>query len=261
MTDLLSLSAGGWHCHGGQILGDREEQQDDLAAATAMIDGEKGLILVLADGMGGHRGGALAARLAVEGAMRGFLTSQGEVPGRLLHALEQANAKIAAAKSKTPALAGMGCTLVLAALAGERLWYLSVGDSLLLHAEDWRVWRLNEDHSLSPMVDALVRQGDLTPAQGARDPRRHQLRSALTGEPIAMVDAPAEPIRIPDRGRVVLASDGLAAAPHEAVSAILSNQEAPKVQAEALLAAARTGKTDHLDNTSLIVCARDTSQS
>ena len=109
---------------------------------------------------------------------------------------------------------------------------------------------------MAPLVDELVREGRLSREEGARDPRRHQLRSALTGEPVSLVDAPETPIEIPPGARLVLASDGLNAAPHEAVSAALSSGLAPDRQVEALLRAARAGRSDYLDNTSVIVCAR-----
>ncbi|MCI4645012.1 MAG: protein phosphatase 2C domain-containing protein [Hyphomonadaceae bacterium] len=256
MTKTLSLSCDGWQCAGAQILGDRAEQQDDFAGAEIELEGQTGLILALADGMGGHAGGALAAQLAVEGAVAGFRAAEGRVHMRLHAGLARANQAIAEARHEgTSALRDMGCTLLLVALAPGRAWYLSVGDSLLLQAEAWRLKRLNEDHSMAPLVDALVREGSLTREQAAHDPRRHQLRSALTGAPVALVDAPEEPIELPREGCLVLASDGLVAAPHERVSSVLGTPAPPEKQAEGLLQAARAGQVEHLDNTSLIVCA------
>ena len=257
MPETLSLSSAEFSCAGGQILGDRSDQQDDLGGRPVDMDGVPGLFLALADGMGGHAGGALAARLAVEGALEGFAEPRRSVPARLRAALARANQAVGDARAANPsALYGMGCTLVLAALAGGKAWYISVGDSLLLLAEGWRLTRLNEDHSMAPLVDELVREGRLSREEGARAPRRHQLCSALTGEPVSLVDAPETPIEIPPGARLVLASDGLNAAPHEAVSAALSSGLAPDRQVEALLRAARAGRSDYLDNTSVIVCAR-----
>ena len=258
MARVLSLHCSEVACAGAQILGDRDEQQDDLGGGVSEIDGEPGLFLALADGMGGHAGGALAARLAIEGALTGFAAPRRNTPARLRAALATANQAIADAKAEQPLqYSGMGCTLVLAAITGGGVWYLSVGDSLLLLAEGWRLRRLNADHSFAPLVDEMVREGRLTREQGARDPRRHQLRAALTGEPIAMVDAPDEPVSFPPGARVVLASDGVEAAPHDAVSATLGADMPPDQQVQALLDAARQGRAQYLDNTSVIVCARE----
>ena len=257
MAETLSLSSSDFTCAGAQILGDRKDQQDDLGGRPVEFDGTPGLLLALADGMGGHAGGALAARLAVESALEGFTEPRRSVPARLRAALARANQAIGDARAERPAiLNGMGCTLVLAAMVDGKAWYISVGDSLLLLAEGWRLSRLNADHSMAPLVDELVREGRLSPEEGARDPRRHQLRSALTGAPLSLVDAPDEPIEIPPGARLVLASDGLNAASHDAVSATLSSGMATEQQVEALLRAARDGRSEYLDNTSVIVCAR-----
>ena len=160
---------------GGQLLGAREAQEDELGfidGSTLDPDGQHPVAIV-ADGMGGHAGGEMASRLAV----RAFIDAyglEGAPAGRLRAALDAANRAIDDAIRENLSLDGMGATLVAAAVTADGLEWISVGDSPLYLYRRGRLKRLNEDHSMAPVIEAL-RESD--PADGPRDePERAPLR-------------------------------------------------------------------------------------
>lgn len=249
----LFLEAGGWSLSGGQILGDRLEQQDRIGGSVIQVNGKEALLLLLADGMGGHDRGADAAEIAVERAKAAMEDAEGSVPDRLRTGLQSANTAIKDAAGLDDV---MGATLVMAVLQGDQIWHASVGDSLLLLADGERVSRLNADHSMGGLLDERVRRGELTPEQAALDPRRHQLRSSLMGGDIALMDVPARPLSLPQEAGVILASDGLNALSPSDVSNIACKSGRAEVIASKLLEQVRASTPSGLDNTSVIICRR-----
>ena len=210
---------------------------------------------VLADGMGGHAGGALASDLACKFFLRAFATSSGDVPGRLDEALFVANAAIGEAVEENRALDGMGCTLVGTSFGRTGLQWVSVGDSPLFLVRAGEIVVLNEDHSLAPEIDKLAAAGKISWEEAQADPRRHFLRSALTGTEIEMVDRSQRPLALQPGDVVVLASDGIHTLDHSAILAVVSDacRAGPGIVAEALLAAVESAREPFQDNTTVVV--------
>ena len=202
---------------GDQIAGAREYQEDDFRIvrfASRDADGCD-LLLVLADGMGGHRGGARASLLAVSTFVDTFRGATGGVAARLRASLDAANAEVGRVAADDARYAGMGCTLVACVVTDEAAaHWISVGDSPLWlvragpDGEGGGMARLNDDHSMRPVLEKLVRLGDLSPEE-ARGGSANQLLSAVTGEELKRVDEAAPPIRLGIGDRILLASDGL----------------------------------------------------
>jgi len=209
------------------ITGARENQED--ACRFAEVDrqgtirlsahggGQRGatLLAVLADGMGGHAGGAEASEAACAGFAAAFATSEGGLSARLAGALDAANRAILAALEGDRALAGMGSTLVAAAFTPEGMAWVSVGDSPLFLFRDQKLYQLNEDHSLAPVLDGLAARGEISREEAQAHPRRHFLRAALTGGLIELVDLRQTMLRLRAGDWVVLASDGVESLSHE----------------------------------------------
>ena len=86
---------------------------------------------------------------------------------------------------------------------------MSVGDSPLLLFRRGEIALLNEDHSLAPELDRLAKIGRITAEQAKTDPRRHMLRSAVTGEELDLVDVSRKPLVLEAGDYVILASDGV----------------------------------------------------
>jgi PPM family protein phosphatase len=161
----------------------------------------------VADGMGGHAAGDVAARVAVD-------TLQGSYrPGAdgdaLVDAIRQANQAVWQRARSDSALRGMGTTLTAVAAApesdgDERLIVANVGDSRAYLFESGELSQLTADHSL---VEEMVRAGELSPHEAAGHPQRHIVTRALGIEPDIEVDTW---IITPHAGdRFVVCSDGL----------------------------------------------------
>jgi len=231
--------------------GTRNYQEDTAEVRAA----GGGVVAVLADGMGGHVGGALASGLACKFFLHAFSQSAEPVPARLVEALELANAAIAAGTAEDRKLRGMGCTIVGIALQPDpdRIEWVSVGDSpLYLVRRNGTIVRLNEDHSLAPEIDRLAETGRISWEEARTHPQRHVLRAALTGTELDMVDRSPQPLALEPGDVVVLASDGIHTLP-EADIARLAAAATPDAAAGSLLAAVEAAGEPYQDNTTVVV--------
>ena len=127
----------------------RRARNEDFAAAIQQPPGRlTGVVAAVADGIGGARGGRVAAELAVRGVLDGYL-GQNEtmsVKQAASRAVEAVNRWTYAQGRNDPALKNMGCTLTLAILRGRRLHILHVGDSRLYRLRDGHLALLTRDH-------------------------------------------------------------------------------------------------------------------
>ena len=239
-------------CAGGQILGTREIQEDDfgfIAGVTLDPDGHHPAIVV-ADGMGGHAAGNVASGLAVREFMDAYGV-EGRPSDRLRAALDSANQALGEAVAENPALQGMGTTLVAAAVTSNGLEWISVGDSALLLYRGGRLKRLNRDHSMRPVIAAL-REIDPDAADGMSP---QQLRSALVGSDIALVDASSMPELLMPGDVVLAATDGIDALDDAEAAANIADHcaDGPEVIRDALLAAVANRCAPTQDNATIAV--------
>lgn len=212
------------------------------------------LVAVLADGMGGHTAGALASRMACDNFIAAYAGLNGERPERLLKSLGAANDSIAEKVRTNPMLAGMGTTIVAAVFTNEGVEWVSVGDSPLLLFRRGEVALLNEDHSLAPELDRLASIGRITPEQAKADPRRHMLRSAVTGDDLDLVDISRRPLALEEGDYVIIASDGLHTLETSEVERIISAyaEDGSEAVANALIRAVEAIRDPHQDNTTVL---------
>jgi serine/threonine protein phosphatase PrpC len=209
---------------------------------------------VLADGMGGHHGGAMAAKLAVEE----FETVQADLlaqpPGHeisdigMVELVQSANRSVHdhAADNGLP---GMGTTLVTLTLqAGPRILIANVGDSRAYRLTAGGLVQITEDHSF---VEDLVRQGRLTREEAAVHPQRNIVTRAIgIGYEVEVDLFAVEDLQIDDR--FLLCSDGLFnEIPETAILSILRGADEPELAARALVAAAL--ETPCRDNVTVVV--------
>jgi serine/threonine protein phosphatase PrpC len=193
----------------GQYLGERAVQEDTADVQT-LASNNGNLVAALADGMGGHTGGAVASQVAVKTFLEKFGSSnETAIPLRLGVALQEANKNISEQIRGDRQLEGMGCTLVGLFFDQHNLSWISVGDSPLFLYRDRRLLRLNEDHSMMPVLKNLESLGQLSQAEVAAHPQRNALRSALTGESFDLIDSSSKPFLLRPNDIVICASDGL----------------------------------------------------
>jgi PPM family protein phosphatase len=231
------------------------EPDDPGAPGSGNGSSARALTAVLADGMGGHVGGALASSTACQIFIRAFETSSGDVSARLNEALQLANAAIANCVEENPALDGMGCTLVGTSFGTAGVEWVSVGDSPMFLVRKGDIFLLNEDHSLAPEIDKLAAAGKMSWEDAHADPRRHFLRSAVTGSDIELIDRSRLPLVLEPGDVVIIASDGIQTLRHTEILEIVEAHAAkgPDAIAEALLAAVDAAGDLYQDNTTVVV--------
>ena len=214
-----------------KITGKREYQEDSFGLLDERdlgLDDSEHAVLLVADGMGGHVGGAIASDLLCKTFVEAYPLSSGPIVDRLRTCLEEANGAIAAAVAQNPALDSMGSTLVAVVVASGGLHWISVGDSPLWLFREGQLSRLNADHSMAPVLADLVAAGRMTAEQAARHPSQHSLRSVVMGDEMPLIDVSAQPVALERGDRVVLASDGLLTLDEQEIADVLKKkQDAP----------------------------------
>lgn len=180
----------------------RELNEDAHGRATTP---EGALLLVVADGMGGHAAGEIASRMAVEIILE-VASSSGAAPEALLReAVAEANARIFELGGRQLGLAGMGTTVVALLLHPDgSAWTAHVGDSRAYLQRAGHLAALTRDHSL---VAELQRRGALSEEEAWRDPRRNQLTRCVGLGP--SIEVELERLDALPGDRFLLCSDGL----------------------------------------------------
>lgn len=168
---------------------------------------DKGRLAVVADGMGGHEGGEMASRIAVERVRDAYLAHpDGDTRENLIAAFHEAHTAIQQYAREHPELEGMGTTCTCAVLKNNQLYYGHIGDSRLYLIRNPAISRVTEDHSY---VQRLVRQGVLTPEQAAVHPERNVLTAALGTQSTVPADFSQDPVPLEPGDVLLLCTDGL----------------------------------------------------
>lgn len=245
-------------CAARATIGKRANQEDAFAiwpsgSETATKDG-RGLLAVVADGMGGHAGGEIAGDLACRTFVSHFSKSNAAPGERFEPSLEAANSAIAARGSENPRLDGMGCTLIGAWVDQAGLRWVSVGDSLLLLFRAPNVLRLNADHSLGAFLDEQVRRGQISKAEAEKNLYRNALRSAVTGKVIELKELQTKPHPLSEGDWLIIASDGIATLTGDEIGDVIyrNRSASPETVADALIAAVLEKGTPDQDNTTVV---------
>jgi serine/threonine protein phosphatase PrpC len=131
---------------------------------------------VVADGLGGHGGGDVASRVAVEAVLASFRDDSGLSPETLARHVERAHDAVVARRLVNPALSKMRSTLVLLVSDGIRARWAHLGDSRLYALTGGSVVYRTRDHSV---VQALLAAGEIKPEQAAHHEDRNRLMRCL----------------------------------------------------------------------------------
>jgi PPM family protein phosphatase len=196
---------------GRAMQGDRENQED-FYAFEQLSNGR--VLIVLADGAGGQAAGEVASQTAAEGFLDYFAQSKDEVAASLFAALQEGNRKLAEfMDGDAERRSTMATTLMAAAVDGDKLNWISVGDSPLLLYRAGELLRLNADHSAA--------------GQGATSSHaRNVLRSALVGGRIPMIDWRREAYVLLPGDILIAASDGVWTLSVEEMAACVGEHDA-----------------------------------
>lgn len=154
-----------------------EDRYSVLAYRFESDDHPPSVLALLADGIGGHRAGEVAAQLAVEHINQYVAESQLNQPAQVLkQAFTYTNQVILNHAKEDPSLVGMGTTCVCAWVIGDQLYATSLGDSRLYLLRGEKLTCLTTDHT---WIQEALTQGTLTPDQVKGHPNAHIIRRFL----------------------------------------------------------------------------------
>lgn len=185
-------------------VGRRREMNQDYVYAMGQPIGPFPNLLVVADGMGGHKAGDFASKFTVEVVKREIAGSRSRKPEKVLHdAIQVANRELIRVASRDVKLEGMGTTLVVATVIGDTLYFANIGDSRLYLIDD-NIKQLSKDHSL---VEEMVRLGGIK----AEDARNHPDKNIITRAMGVKGEAEADfyEFRIKRGDKILMCTDGL----------------------------------------------------
>lgn len=185
----------------------RERSENQDAYGSEHLDGLD--FYLVCDGMGGHRGGSTASRLAVAEIIDA-INEQPELPlvERMVAAFHTANDVIFRKAQAESELHGMGTTAVILAVdhAAGTAHYVHVGDSRLYRIRGGTLQQLTRDHTF---VQRLVDDGILTHEAAENHPQSNVIIRSLGGQPIVDVEVGDTALELLEGDTFLLCSDGL----------------------------------------------------
>lgn len=224
-----------------------EPNQDALLVLPA--EAERPPLFIVADGMGGHAGGAEASRLVVEAIVACYRKAERvpDPPALLKECLVQAHQALIEHARGHASLASMGSTAVLAIIDGGQVTIANVGDSraYLLHGRE--VTQLSYDHSV---VADQVRAGALTLLQALRSPKRNRLTLSISPKRKEINPYIAQSA-FGEEDTLLLCTDGLWGVVSEAIMQAVALELPPQAAAEKL--AALTLASGAPDNVTVVI--------
>jgi protein phosphatase len=219
-----------------------------------------GLLLVVADGMGGMSAGETASQMCVENFLHAFLdhveppegsefVNYKEDPRRALNeSVLEANARLFARAGAERGLKGMGTTLTAAFLEADLLLVAQVGDSRAYLLRQGEFKQLTRDQTL---LASLIEKGQLQPDATGKNPFRNMLLQAVGAQEDVQVALTEQRLEAGDW--LLLCSDGLhGPVPDAEIAQVMTGAGSPAEKARELVA--RANANGGPDNISAIVC-------
>ena len=236
-------------------------RQSSLPQLRTRLGDDRAQLLLVADGLGGHRGGAEASAVAVltvEEFVRNTLkwffhlerAEEQEVLGEFCAALQRADQELFRLTARYPELAGMGTTLTLAYCLNADLFVVHVGHGRCYLRRGGALHRLTRDHTVAA---EMARRGHLSPREEAPARLRHLVPNVVGGDrpgpPPATHQLALEPGDV-----LLLCTDGLTEMlPDDRIDAVLAAEPDPGRACERLVAEAKDAGGG--DNVTVIVAA------
>ena len=209
------------------------------------FNGSFGSLLLVCDGMGGHKGGEIASRLAVETISNYFekLNDNYNISEVINKSLEAANTSIILKAKENSDLTDMGSTVVLVLIKDELVYYTSLGDSRIYKIRDGAIHQITKDNSL---VQQMVDSNIITEDEAKVHPKKNVITKAL-GTNDELEQEYYEPFKLIENDKLILCSDGLTAHVDEEEIFQLSENNPPQQAAQKLVELANErGGTDNI---------------
>jgi len=216
--------------------------------------GRRGVLAIVADGMGGHSAGEVASELAVDAVHRAYYAHDGAPAAALVAAVQHANRTIFEMASAEKRLAGMGTTCVALAVCGGHAYAASVGDSRLYLLREGAIYRMTNDDSA---VGELVVRGLLTRDEARHHADRNVILRALGTHDDVQVSRWEQPLPVRGGDVFLLCSDGLSDLVEDEEIAALAADRHGADACQGLVAMARArGGHDNITVAMLRISAR-----
>lgn len=191
-------------------VGMKRKENQDYHAYFPPEEGyhnRKGLLIALADGMGGHAGGATASRTAIETLMQEYYKDlYNSIPASLKKAFLSANEKVLTRSKTDETCKGMGSTLTAVVVKNNRMFHAHVGDSRGYIIENGNITQFTEDHSY---VASLIRAGAISEEDAKKHPEGNVITRAIGINEELKVDAPEIHVELKKGQYILLCCDGL----------------------------------------------------
>ena len=185
-------------------VGRKREMNQDYVFATDQPVGPFPNLLVVADGMGGHKAGDFASKYTVNVLRQELEKSSTDKPGDILkRVVVTANNELIRVADTDVKLEGMGTTLVAATIIGNTLYFANVGDSRLYLISD-KIRQLSKDHSL---VEEMVRLGGIKGEEAKNHPDKNIITRAIGVK--NDVEADIYEYRLKKGDMILMCTDGL----------------------------------------------------
>jgi len=234
-----------------QIQGDRDYQQDKFTT----VELENGACLaILADGMGGYKGGEIASKIVTDTFRKEF-TLIGNIEESLKKTLLKANYNIKLKKNENSELNQMGTTIIVLYFTENHFQWISVGDSPLYLLIDNKISRKNKNHSIAGLLELQYKKGDISETELKNNPNRHMLTSAITGEEIPQIDI-SKLYKFTDNIKIILASDGIETLSQERILQIANENKDNQDTCEKIIRLVDEEKRKNQDNATLIIISK-----
>ncbi|HRI25924.1 MAG TPA: Stp1/IreP family PP2C-type Ser/Thr phosphatase [Ferruginibacter sp.] len=192
----------------GNIRTNNEDTGMFYKVADENIIREKGYLMLVADGMGGHNAGEVASRMAGEIISQEYFNQKnsGTVEKNLAKVFILANKNIFEKARSAPRFSGMGTTCTALVVIGQTVYYAHVGDSRAYMQKGDTIVQITQDHTY---VQELVNQGEITAEEAAVHPKRNILTNAMGTKADMRVDTGKFSLRFEDGDKLLICSDGL----------------------------------------------------
>jgi PPM family protein phosphatase len=231
---------------GGTDVGLVRRRNEDAWVAVPLEGNRGGVILAVADGMGGQPGGDVAARLAVE-TVSGLGPTRGgdsDPPALLRDLFREAQSALARKARSEPSLSHMGTTLTILLVRDDGAWVGHVGDSRLAWQRENEICLVTRDHSLAwDLVEAEL----LSPDAAELDPSGSVLTKHLGPFAGLNPDVFERPLLLARGDRILLLTDGLGkVVPMQEVAGVVQRQTAAGAVRELIHQARAGGAPDNV---------------
>lgn len=181
----------------------REMNQDYYFSSDTAVGNLPNLFIV-ADGMGGHKAGDYASRYTIERVVASVSRNTGEEPIAIMkEAINKANELLVAESREDESKSGMGTTLVIGTIIGNKLFVANIGDSRL-YVVGQNMRQITRDHSL---VDEMVRLGEINADEARVHPDKNIITRAVGTSD--HVEADFFEVEITAGDTILLCTDGL----------------------------------------------------